>query len=162
MVIIFELTWTLTLYSFFSKQDRYCQIEDAIGILGLIRLKANYCFCLLTLWTTFMCTLIPHLVIGLTYNCCCRPTPGWLDSTDVCMLWGSWACGGGTTKGRGHCGHSKWGNSSHHLTVGSPPFIVRNCNCFCIVSKKTLPYDSTTMTVSCAFPFLLGCFALTI
>ena len=49
------------------------------------------------------------------------PTPGWLDSNDVCMSEGSWACGGGATKWRGHRGHSTWGNSSHRLTVGPPP-----------------------------------------
>ena len=36
---------------------------------------------------------------------------------DVWMSGGSWACGGGATKGKGHCGHSKWGNSSHHYSM---------------------------------------------
>ena len=53
-------------------------------------------------------------------DCCC-PLPGWVDSNDVCMSGGSWACGGGTTKGWGHCGHSRWGNTSNHLTVHPPP-----------------------------------------
>ena len=81
----------------------------------------------------------------------CHSTTERLDTNDGCMSGGSWACCGGTTKERGHCGCSKWGNSSHHLTVGSPPFSVRNCNCFCIVSRKTLPYDSTTMTLLVLF-----------
>ena len=54
-------------------------------------------------------------------SCCCRPTPGWLDSNDVCMSGGSWACGRGTTKERSHCGHTNKGNTSHQLTVGPPP-----------------------------------------
>ena len=65
-----------------------------------------------------MCTLLSHLGTRPTYNCCCRSTPEWLDSTNVCNSGGSWACGEGTTKGRGHCGHSKWGNTSHHLISG--------------------------------------------
>ena len=57
----------------------------------------------------------------MLFICCCHTTPGWLDSNDVCMSGGSRACGGCTTEGRGHCGHSRWGNASHHLTVGPPP-----------------------------------------
>ena len=68
----------------------------------------------------------------------CHSTPEWLDSNDVCMSGGSWACGGGTTKERGHCGYSKWGNGSYHLMVGSPPFSVRNYNFFCSQLKDTV------------------------
>ena len=54
-------------------------------------------------------------------SCCYCPSPGWLDSNDACMSGGWWACGGGTTKGRGHCGHSRWGNTSHHRSSSTYP-----------------------------------------
>ena len=89
----------------------------------------------------------------------CHSTTEWLDSNDVCMSGGSWACCGGTTKERGHCGYSKWGNSSHHLTVGSPPFSVRNCYCFCSQSKDTTVWQYHHDSFLC-FSILVGLFCI--
>ena len=120
------------------------------------------------LWCAFLWSneaLFIHHLSDFLLSCC--PTPGWLYSNDVCMSGGSWPCDRSTTKGRGHCGLSRWGKGNYQLTVGlllHPYYQMWNCLCanfyvpvsfsgfsvdFCINEEKVISYQLWDREITC-------------